>query len=164
MDFEKTKGFWEENINQTHKKLKKIGYNKIIFDKFKDDDSYVKAHAGLPGVYWVFAKDSERIWIELELRSRVSGGERYSQNTLYNCIQKRYSNSKNKIDNITWDEEDRQLYRRKSGSKPIRIKIYLHDRIGVSLIQECSKAMVEFIKVFKPILNACLNQKPFQKI
>ena len=152
-----SQGTWEEIIHQTHKELQKVGLDGINFSQFKYDDSYVKAHAGLPCVYWAFAKDSERTWIELELKARTRRDERYSQNDLYECIEKKYSKAKYKIDGITWDSEDRELYRRKSGSKPIRIKIYLHDRIGLSLIQKCSKAMVEFIKVFMPILNGCHN-------
>jgi len=146
---------WKNFTNIAHKKLQDNGISDIIFSTFKYDGSYGKARTGLPAVYWAFAQDSYRTWVELELKSRISKNERYAQRSLYLCIKEKYNKSSNKIDIITWDENDRNSDMRNPAGMDIRIKIYLRDNMGSNLNEEWSATMIKFVKVFKPILDDC---------
>ena len=153
---QKKRLFWQTLINETHEKLKKKGNTDILFTTFKDDGSYGKAKTGLKSVNWVFAQDSNRKWVELELKSVVKDGERIAQKLLYGEIKSGYAKSDKKTNNLTWDEDDPQ-YRHAEG-KAIRIKIYLQGNMSSNINPLWSDTMVEFINVFKPILDNIRNR------
>ena len=146
---------WDSFIQKAHKQLQESGINNITFTTFKSDGSYAKAKTGVISCYWAFAQDSSRTWVELELKSRVSKGERYSQTDLYKCIKQNYIVISRKVKNITWDEEDRSIGYRHSNGLDIRIKIYLKDSIGRDISSAWISTMVELIKTFNPILQSC---------
>ncbi len=145
---------WYKILTRTYEKLHENDFPEIIFSQIKYDDSYCKAGAGIPAVYWAFAKDSERTWIELELKARTKNREPYPQKNLYSCIKEGYTDSENIIQGIVWDEDDRH-HPRMENSHVFRIKVYLHDIYFLGQTEEWANAMVKFIQVFSPILNNC---------
>lgn len=146
---------WDSFIQKAHKKLQENGINNVTFTTFKYDGAYAKAKTGLPSCYWAFAQDSSRTWVELELKSRVSKGERYSQTDLYKCIKENYRATDKKVTNITWDEEDRDRGHRNYDGLDIRLKIYLKDSVSGGTSNAWISAMVELIKTFNPIIQSC---------
>lgn len=137
---------WELFIEKTHIEFDKNNIP-LRFTTFKDDGSYAKSQSGTPAVYFAFAEDANRTWVELELKPRMSKGEKFKQTELYNFIKETFKNSgnNNKL-NITWDEDDEF---RKPGGLPIRIKEYL----ASSDKNEWISKMTSFVLVFLPILN-----------
>jgi hypothetical protein len=146
---------WDSFIQKAHKKLQENGINNVTFTTFKYDGAYAKAKTGLPSSYWAFAQDSSRTWVELELKSRVSKGERYSQTDLYECIKEDYRAFDKKVTNITWDEEDRSRGHRKYNGLDVRIKIYCKGSVRRDISSAWISTMVEFIKTFNPIIQSC---------
>ena len=145
---ENNREFWRNFISAAHSELKKAGFSEICFDEFKNDGSYAKAKTGRTATKWVFAEDLSRRWVELELKSRLSNGNRHSQRELYNSIKKTAHMRGLHSLNITWDEEDRNAGYRRIDGKDIRIKIYLKNMDDSQWIS----TMVLFIKNFQPII------------
>jgi hypothetical protein len=144
---------WKSFINNAHDEFKKKGID-LEFNVFKYDGSYAKAKDPLPAVYFAFAQDSERTWVELELKSRISKGERYSQDDLYVYLKTKSKVSNSKLfEGITWNEEDVEKSPRFSTGKDIRIKIYLKTDNRELWID----AMCQLAENFLPLLNEYRN-------
>lgn len=146
---------WNEIIKNMHDQLNRIGMNKVQFTVFKNDGSYAKAKSGLPSVYWAFAKDQNRAWVELELKSRTKDKERFPQIGLYEYIKTNYKKLTDKTTQIIWDEDDRRQNPRKANSLDIRIKIYLENYIFSKNKNEVwLNTMIDLIKKFDPIIQS----------
>jgi len=147
--------YWGELIEKTHIKLNKSGFTEIKFNTFKDDASYSKAKTGVTSTYWAFAKDSQRTWVELEIKPRTSDGVKTSQTKLYNFIKSEYDKTTSKIYKITWNDTDLISSPRRLTGQDIRIKIYLDSSAG-SYLKDKDKwidTMVKFIKILNPIIQ-----------
>ncbi|MDY0361160.1 MAG: hypothetical protein RBR08_06895 [Desulforegulaceae bacterium] len=139
---------WEKFINLADDRFKKENIN-LNFNTFKNDGSYSKAKAMLPGVYFAFAQDSRRTWVELELKARTSKGKRYSQDELYTFLKENFRNNGYKTNNkITWNEEDLANSPRNPNGLDKRIKIYLHKPTNEEWIQ----AMIDLSNIFMQYL------------
>lgn len=146
---------WDEIIKNVHHQLSRMGMDRVQFTVFKNDGSYAKAKSGVPSVYWAFAKDRNRAWVELELKSRTKSGERYRQAGLYEYIQMNYKKLKDEKIKIIWDEDDRIHNLRQENSLDIRIKIYLEDYIFNNKNNDIwVNKMIFLIKKFDPIIQA----------
>ncbi len=136
---------WEELIEITHEKLKKHHFY-LTFSQFKNDGSYAKAKTNLKAVYFAFAQDTTRHWVELELRKRKNS----KQDKLYDFIRINFNRKLHKTSYpITWDKEDVSGTTRRTTSNVIRIKIYINEKNK----EEWSEAMIELVNSFLPILN-----------
>ena len=139
---------WERFINYAYVEFEKKGID-LDFNNFKYDGSYAKAKGPLPAVNFAFAQDSQRTWVELELKSRTSKGERYSQDDLYLYLKKNTKmNNSNAFSEITWNEEDIQQTSRSPAGKDIRIKIYLNS----DNMELWVSSMCRLVEIFMPIL------------
>ena len=65
---------WKKFIDIAHTKLNDKQID-LLFALFKNDGSYSKAKTKFPGIYFVFAHDSNRTWVELELKAKSIKGE-----------------------------------------------------------------------------------------
>jgi hypothetical protein len=140
---------WDIFINAAHQKLRE---NQIAlsFSTFKNDGSYSKAKSGLPAVYFVFAQDSSRTWVELELKPRTSKGKRHPQTELYTFLKNSHKQeSRRVILPITWIVEDIKSSPRDPDGLDIRIKMYLSNSNSEQRID----AMIQLFKEFYPLLN-----------
>ncbi|MGV1099913.1 hypothetical protein ACUUL3_10965 [Thiovibrio sp. JS02] len=140
--------FWKIFIGKSDCELRNAGICEITFDEFKNDGSYAKAKTGREGTKWVYAKDSSRRWVELELKAKRLNGAMQSQNELYKIIKKNIQTQKRNSLKITWDEEDRLSVNRKSDGGDLRIKVYLADFDDKKWIS----TMVLFIQEMQPML------------
>ncbi len=144
---------WRKFIDKAHLELEKSDL-KIKFTSFKNDGSYAKAKCGKPAVNFVFAQDSSRTWVELEMKPRTSSGKKYSQVALYDYLRNSSSNLNNGLyKKITWNEEDIATSPRNLEGKDFRIKVYLNSNDE----KEWIMLMVEFAKLFMPILGKYKN-------
>ena len=140
---------WIALIEMAHKKL---ADNKIIlsFENFKNNGSYGKAKAGLPGVNFAFCEDSDRTWVELELKARKVNGTRFKQEDLYSFLHQHVDVSTISAPlKITWDEEDLRTSPRKPGGLDMRIKIYLSNPDN----EKWADAMLQLAQSFILVLN-----------
>jgi hypothetical protein len=140
---------WENFISLAHSKLRERKID-IEFSSFKNDGSYAKAKTEYPAVYFAFAQDTNRTWVELELKARTLKGKRYSQNELYTFLKTNFKNIEGKNSYpITWNEEDLKTSPRNQNGLDIRIKIYLINNDQNSWIN----AMIYLTNSFNPILK-----------
>lgn len=147
---------WRKFIEKAQNELTNTGLKGIVFSTFKNDGSYAKAKTGITSTYWVFAQDSTRYWVELELKARISNGKRCSQKGLYEFIKASYSELNHKTEKIIWDEVDRNNTAafRKTDSNDLRIKIYLCSSFeGRFNNTEWINIMIQFIQSFNPIIQ-----------
>jgi len=132
---------------------KKLAENNIIlsFESFKNDGSYGKAKAGLPAVNFAFCQDSDRTWVELDLKARKISGTRSAQTDLYSFLQQEYVNPPVSSSlKITWNEEDLRTSPRKASGLDIKIKIYLLNPDKEQWVD----GMLQLAQVFIPALNS----------
>ena len=142
---------WTSIIDKTHRALSENGVNGIEFKSIKNDDSYVKANAGVPCTNWVFASRADTVWVELEIKPRTSKGQRVPQQDLYDTLKQHRSQVEEKCGfEITWDEEDRVSGLRKADGGDFRIKSYIRPSNGSIEIcaDELVSRMVKFILAF----------------
>jgi len=140
---------WKTLIDIAHNKFRD---NNILlsFESFKNDGSYGKAKAGLPAVNFAFCQDSDRTWVELELKARTASRTKYQQEDLYSFLkQNGDSVTVSAPLKITWNEEDLRTSPRKPDGLDIRIKIYLSRPDNEQWVD----AMLQLAQTFIPVLN-----------
>ena len=140
---------WIALIEMAHKKL---ADNNILlsFENFKNNGSYGKAKAGLPAVNFAFCEDSDRTWVELELKARTANGTKYKQEDLYSFLHQHVDISTISAPlKITWNEEDIRTSPRDPDGLDMRIKIYLSDPDNEKWVD----AMLQLAQTFIPVLN-----------
>jgi hypothetical protein len=145
---------WTPIVEKTHEALLETGITNIKFDSFKNDDTYVKAKTGTPGVFLAFARRSDDVWIELEIKPRTRQGNKIPQKELYDSLK----NHRNFIEKncgfkITWDEEDRVAGYRRADGGDFRIKSYIPSSSGsvTAYADELASRMVKFIQTLQAL-------------
>jgi len=140
---------WIALIKMAHKKLADNNIP-LSFETFKNNGSYGKAKAGLPAVSFAFCENSDRTWVELELKARKANGTRYAQETLYSFLQQHVdARTISAPLKITWNEEDLRTSPRDPDGLDMRIKIYLSDLDNEKWVD----AMLQLARTFIPVLN-----------
>ena len=101
-------------------------------------------------MYFAFAQDSNRTWVELELKARTAKGKRYSQDKLYSYLRKNYKCSETLVEYpVTWNEDDLRTSPRKYEGLDMRIKIYLKN----SDRKEWIDGMIKLGEYFLPLIG-----------
>ena len=137
---------WEEFIETAHWKLREQDLD-LKFRTVKSDGSYAKASTVMPAVYFTFAQDLAKKWVELELKPRIINGERKPQRELYAFLRE---NLKDRIPHrLTWNDEDKTSSSKGMVGDDIKIKVYLNDTDESQWIE----AMIRLAKQFLPFLN-----------
>jgi hypothetical protein len=140
---------WKDFIQLAHQNMSDQDIT-LEFTEFKNNGSYAKAKAGLPGVFFGFSEDSDRTWVELELKPRTVGGSKVPQDELYAFLKQRSIREPVPTPyKITWNEEDLRTSPRKESGKSKRIKIYLLNPKR----EEWINAMAVLAQRFIPLLN-----------
>ena len=140
---------WEEFIETAHWKLREQNLD-LKFRTVKSDGSYAKASTVLPAVYFAFAQDFAKKWVELELKPRVINGERKTQEELYAFLKE---NLRDRIlsvpHHLTWNDEDKKSTPKGMVGDDLKIKVFLNDIDENQWIE----AMIRLAKHFLPFLN-----------
>ena len=140
---------WEEFIETAHWKLREQDLD-LKFRTVKSDGSYAKASTVMPAVYFTFAQDFAKKWVELELKPRIIDGERKPQEELYAFLRE---NLRDRIlsvpHRLTWDDEDKTSASKGMVGDDLKIKVYLNDIDESQWIE----AMIRLAKQFLPFLN-----------
>lgn len=142
---------WIKLVGMAHEVL--AGQNiPLRFETFKNDGSYGKAKAGLPGVYFAFCRDAKRVWVELELKARKINGETVSQGGLYAFLKNHAKPASHTPPlRITWNEDDLKSSSRREEGSDMRIKIYLNSMERAAWVS----AMLYLAQTFVPLLDTC---------
>jgi hypothetical protein len=140
---------WEEFIEIAHGKLRQENID-LRFRTVKYDGSAAKASTVLPAVYFAFAQDCTRKWVELELKPRTVNGERKPQRELYAFLK---ANLRGRIPvlqhRLAWDEEEPTISLERVTGDDMRIKVYLDESDEHQWIE----AMVLLASRALPFLN-----------
>ena len=140
---------WIALVDMAHKKLADNNIS-LSFENFKNNGSYGKAKAGLPGVDFAFCQDSDRTWVELDLKAKKTKEGRYPQENLYSFLQQHVDVGGISVPlKITWNEEDLRTSPRKSSGLDMKIKIYLSNPDDEKWVD----AMLQLAQSFIPVLN-----------
>lgn len=118
---------WEEFIETAHGKLREERID-LRFNTVKFDGSAARATTVLPAVYFAFAQDCARKWVELELKPRTVDGHRQPQRELYAYLKAnlfgRLPASPNRL---AWDDEKGGVAIEPASGEDMRIKVYLDE-------------------------------------
>ena len=140
---------WEEFIETAHWKLREQDLD-LKFRTVKSDGSYAQASTVMPAVYFTFAQDFAKKWVELELKPRIIDGERKPQEELYAFLRE---NLRDRIlsvpHRLTWNDEDKTSASKEMVGDDLKIKVYLNDIDESQWIE----AMIRLAKQFLPFLN-----------
>ncbi|KGO33740.1 hypothetical protein JT06_12340 [Desulfobulbus sp. Tol-SR] len=117
---------WEEFIESAHGKLRAENID-LRFRTVKGDGSAARASTVLPAVYFAFAQDWGRKWVELELRPRTVDGERRPQKELYSFLQANLRGRLSLPHRLTWIDEGGPASVEQAPGDEMRIKVYLDD-------------------------------------
>lgn len=145
---------WEEFIETAHWKLREQQLD-LKFRTIKPDGSYAKASTVLPAVYFSFAQDFAKKWVELELKPRIVKGERKPQKELYSFLRENLRDRLLSLPHrLTWDDEEKTSSPKGMISDDIKIKVYLNDIDETQWIE----AMIRLANHFLPFLNRFQSQ------
>lgn len=140
---------WEEFIETAHWKLREQKLD-LKFRTVKPDGSYAKASTVLPAVYFAFAQDFARKWVELEIKPRTINGERKPQLELYSFLKENLRGRKLSLSHrLTWGDEDSTSSPKENSCDDLKIKVYLNDLDENQWIE----AMVRLVYHFLPFLT-----------
>ena len=118
---------WEEFIETAHGKLREESID-LRFNTVKIDGSAARATTVLPAVYFAFAQDCARKWVELELRPRTVNGQRQPQRELYAYLRMNLPGRLPALPHrLTWDDEQGSASADPASSEDMRIKVYLDE-------------------------------------
>jgi len=136
---------WSTIAEKTNERLQEKNL-KIVFNQFKNDDSYVKAKANFPRSYWAFAHNTDSLWIELELKPKTKNHEPLPQDTLYEKIVQHKAEIEIKLGfKISCS----------IGGNDRRIKSYITSHSGqiAPYIEACVNKMVMFIDILQVYID-----------
>lgn len=140
---------WEEFIETAHGKLRAENID-LRFRTVKNDGSAARASTVLPAVYFTFAQDWGRKWVELELRPRTVDGERRPQRELYSFLK---ANLRGRLSTLphrlTWIGGECPVAAEHAPGDEMRIKVYLDESDEHQWIE----AMVRLARRTLPFLD-----------
>ena len=117
---------WEEFIEAAHGKLREERID-LRFNTVKVDGSAARATTVLPAVYFAFAQDCARKWVELELRPRTVNGQRQPQRELYAYLRANLLGRLPALPHrLAWDDEQ-DVAATDPASEDMRIKVNLDE-------------------------------------
>jgi len=118
---------WEEFIETAHGKLREKRID-LRFNTVKVDGSVARATTVLPAVYFAFAQDCSRKWVELELRPRTVNGQRKPQRELYAFLKANLPDRLPALQHrLAWDDEQGNAAKERTSGEDMRIKVYLDE-------------------------------------
>jgi hypothetical protein len=118
---------WEEFIETAHGKLREESID-LRFNTVKVDGSAARATTVLPAVYFAFAQDCARKWVELELRPRTVNGRRQPQRELYAYLRANLLGRMPALHHrLAWDDEKGNAAAERTSGEDMRIKVYLDE-------------------------------------
>lgn len=118
---------WEDFIETAHGKLREEQID-LRFRTVKFDGSAARAATVLPAVYFAFAQDCVRKWVELELKPRTVDGQRKPQRELYSYLKANLLGRLPALQHrLAWDDEKGDAAMERTCSEDMRIKVYLDD-------------------------------------
>jgi len=139
---------WEEFIETAHGKLRAENID-LRFRTVKNDGSAARASTVLPAVYFTFAQDLGRKWVELELRPRTVAGERRPQKELYSFLKANLRGRLSLPHRLTWIDEDCPASAALAPGDEMRIKVFLDNSDEHKWIE----AMVRLARRTLPFLD-----------
>lgn len=140
---------WEEFIETAHWKLREQDLD-LKFRTVKSDGSYAKASTVMPAVYFTFAQDLAKKWVELELKPRIINGERKPQRELYAFLRENLRGRMLSVPHrLTWNDEEIKPSAKETADDGLKIKVYLNDIDESQWIE----AMIRLAKQFLPFLD-----------
>lgn len=118
---------WEEFIETAHGKLREERID-LRFNTVKVDGSAARATTVLPAVYFAFAQDCARKWVELELRPRTVNGRRLPQRELYAYLRANLLGRLPALPHmLAWADGQDQAVQAHDSGQDMRIKVYLDE-------------------------------------
>jgi hypothetical protein len=118
---------WEEFIETAHGKLREERID-LRFNTVKVDGSVARATTVLPAVYFAFAQDCARKWVELELRPRTVNGRRQPQRELYAYLRANLLGRLPALSHrLAWGDDQGGAAAEGSPGEDMRIKVYLDE-------------------------------------
>lgn len=140
---------WEEFIENAHWKMREQKID-LRFTTVKCDGSSARASTVLPSVYFAFAQDYRRKWVELAIKPRTINGERKPQRELYSFLKTNLLGRMPELCNqLLWDEGLSAVSVKKTTTEDLRIKVSLDESDEGKWIE----AMVRLAAHCLPFLN-----------
>lgn len=144
---------WEQFIETAHWKLRQQQLD-LTFRTIKPDGSSAKASTVLPAVYFAFAQDFAKKWVEVELKPRIVKGERKPQKELYSFLRENLRDGILSLpQRLTWQDEE-ETSSPEETSEDMKIRLYLNDSDENQWIE----AMIRLANHFLPCLNRFESQ------